>query len=747
MAQNYCIPKEYITKLKTSIKSLSENNQLAKLADMSTEDRVDFFKKTLSETDSIRLNDEFEKAIGQKKLTALRDWVQKNIDEKYRADETIFLMKRYKNLDEVNNFIETRLELMAEQKAGIALTDDQVKKFTELGKKFYEESVKIGDNLGSIAHQQENIEWGKAYKALAEYREELMPRNWWQTLVNNFGRSNMLLSIKSPFLNIESNTINAITEAITRRIENGRVHHKVSRDLIKEYRQFSRKMFHETGVDFTRMLNLDDTVTGVGKVWGEESQRFGAGKVGGALNSYTDFVFNKLLSTPDVEFASVAFADSLALNATRLAKGNAEEAAKMFRAATNVNAQGDAKMLREIALSDARYATYTNESASSKISQKMREILNKAGGLGDVLMPFVKTVGNVAELGADYAGLGLVKGGFGVGKSMIKNGKVSREAMRDAMRNVARSGVGMTAAYLLASQVEVDDFVGVYDPERVKIDQLANTAYNAVLIDTPMGKRWVNVDYLGPLAAPFVAMMYAKKYGNEHYISGATSDYLARLPFTDAKTVFESLDTLSDPSNVNAIGRLVEGIPGKIGDTIASRLVPGIMYDIARATDDVQRDTRQSKFVIDTPFYDINLDSFVQKLPFIRHELPKKHDALGRVMLESSPVESMLFGSRVKTAREDQITEEILRLRNTGHTPNVKDIRFMYSSNVDKLKEKLGEEKFIEAAIQLGKDTAKKYDSIVHSSSYKRASDEDKKKMLDDASTDAYQALLKRNGI
>jgi len=743
MAKNYCIPKENIARLKEAVKNISDNGQIVALTNMNPKDRVNFFKEVLSENDAIRLNKRFESAVGQRRLDGLKKWVRDNIDETYRKDEVIFNMKRYKNLEDVNNFIDGRIELLAEQKLGIALTDDQVKKMTDLGKKFYDESLKLGDNLGKTGFEEENIKWGKAYKEMSDYRDSLMPQNWWRSLMNNLGRAQMLASIKTPFLNIESNTINVITEAITRRFSSRKLYAPEVSKVAKEYSKFSRRMFKETGVDFTRMIDLDNKITGQGMIVGEETSRlpFKWGRI------YTDFIFNKTLSTPDVAFSAFAFTDSLALNVSKAAKGDTKLAERLFKEATNVNATGDAKVFRDLAISDARYATYTNDSFSSNLSKKMRDVLNNVGGLGDVLMPFVKTPANVAELAADYTGLGFVKGGFGVGKSLIKEGKVSKDAMRAATRNVARAGVGMTAGYLMASQFEPDHFMGVYDPQRIKIDQLANATYNAMLIKTPFGDRWVNVDYLGPLAAPFVSFMYAKKYGSVNYLSGATSAYLSQLPFVDAKSIFDGIDALSDPSKSGQIVRLGKDLKSRLTSTFASRAVPGIMYDIARATDEVQRDTRQNKFVVNTPLFDMNFDTFVNKIPYLRMNLPIKHDVLGRVMYESTPIESMMFGARVRSANDDKVTLEILRLRDSGSTPNIKDLRFMNSSLVDKLKAKVGDEKFIDLTIDYGQKVAEKYKQTLRSPSYKRADDEKKSKILSDISNDLYRDLLSRNGI
>jgi len=330
----------------------------------------------------------------------------------------------------------------------------------------------------------------------------------------------------------------------------------------------------------------------------------------------------------------------------------------------------------------------------------------------------------------------------------MKGKEVDRELTREAFSNIARAGLGMTAAFALASKFNVEDFMGVYDENRVKIDQLSNATYNAVKLHTPYGEKWVSVDYLGPLGSPFVAFMYSKKYGGaKGYISGATSQYLAQLPFIDAKSVFDGLDAISDPENTNRITSLGKNLVGNLLDTVSSRLTPGVMYDIARATDDVQRDTYQKKFIVSTPLGEMNFDKFIQKIPYFRKDLPIKYDALGRVMYESSPIESMMFGARTRTARTDAITSEIYRLRNAGQTPNIKDLRFMYSTKIDELKQKVGQEKFYEVARKYGERLAVGFDKEMNTKKYEDASDEEKKDILYKVGQDLYIKTLTSNGV
>lgn len=749
----FCIRKEYIKALKDSVASLSKEGQVSRLVEMSSPERIDFFKKTLNTEDATLLNKEFEKSVASKRLRALGDWINKNLNEEYRKDEIRALSKSFKNLDEVNSFVEMKIQGLADKKLGISLTEQQVRKFTELGKKMYEEGAKLGADfidLSSKEGYEKSIGFGKAYKEMEEFSRSLMPVSAWRSFVNRIGRATMLTSLKTPFLNIESNTVSGVTQAIARRISGAKFTSSVEKGVQWEYTKNANKFFKETGIDMNRMISFEDTVTGAGKIVGEKVSE------GNFLKGYTDFIFNKTLSTPDVAFASFAFSDSASILASRMAKGDVKKSTAFFKDALLLNPKTDeGKAIRMQAIADARMATYTNDSWSAKFLENTRELLNKVGGLGDILLPFVKTPANVAELGADYAGLGFIKGGIKGGKqlytTLLKGGEVDRAAMQSAINDIVRSGLGMTLGLAIASQLESDDFMGAYDPKRVKIDQLSNTSYNAVKINTPSGEKWVSVDYFGALGSTIVGYMYAKKYGEGNrangYVAGVTTQYLSALGAGEALTSVTDTISKIDPDNKADMAKIF-GDQLKRGtfDILVSRIVPGVVYDLARATDEVQRDTRQKKFVLETPLFDLELDQLANKIPYWREDLPVKFDALGRTMYEESAFDSMMFGARVRTSRMDEIVSEIYRLRDNGQLPTVKDLRFSYSSKVDELKEKTGDT-FSGIARKYGETIAIKYEQEMKKESYKRKSDEEKKKSLDAIGQAEYERILKQNGI
>lgn len=746
----YCIPKENIAKLKKTFEKLGDN-QIQKLIEKTPEERIKLFKNAIPEDEAYLLNREFEKSVASKRLRALGDWVKDNLDEKYRDEklskDVTFIGKNFKDLGQVDDFINQRVDLLAEQSLGVGLTTKEIEKFTELGKNLFETGKYLNDGL--LDNEKGVFAFGKAYKEMEAFTDSLRPVSKWHAYMQNIGRVNMLASIKTPFLNIESNTISGLTEAIGRRLANWKMYGNVDKELAQRYRKTAMKLFKETGLDLSRMITIEDTVTGAGKMIGEETSRTG----NKYLNSYSDFIFNKTLTTPDVAFGNFAFTDSLNIVSSRLGKGDGVLSTKIFKDATLLNPKTEAGQLARLeAIASARRATYTDDSWSSKFALGTRKLLNTVPGLGDILMPFVKTVANVAELGADYAGVGLVKGawkGSRIGIAKMKGQVVDREATINAFNDVVRAGLGMSAAYALVSQIEVDDFMGAYDPARVGVDQLSNTSYNALRVQTPFGEKWISLDYLGALAPSVVGMLYAKKYGEKEmnqglgYLGGVASQYIAQLPVFDPLNSFIGEVQKFNPENSKALLSVFgDKAIRSFTDTIVSRMIPGIAYDMARATDEYQRDTRQKIYTLGK----VNFDSFINKLPYLRKGLPVKYDGLGRLMHEEG-FETFLFGARVRTDRADEVVDEIYRLRATGQKPNVRDLRFTTSTKVGELKEKIGQEKFYDVAREFGETLAVTYRKEIDKPSYKKLDDEEKKSALDKAMDVEYKKMLTKNGI
>ena len=95
------------------------------------------------------------------------------------------------------------------------------------------------------------------------------------------------------------------------------------------------------------------------------------------------------------------------------------------------------KIVRSIAIDQAKIATYTNDSLLSKICMKFRDFANNVSGklrLGDMLYVFVKTPANVIDLSLKYSGSKAVEGFIKAGKAFIdlKKGLITPEEFKNS---------------------------------------------------------------------------------------------------------------------------------------------------------------------------------------------------------------------------------------------------------------------------------------------------------------------------
>lgn len=379
-------------------------------------------------------------------------------------------------------------------------------------------------------------------------------------------------------------------------------------------------------------------------------------------------------------------------------------------------------MVRDQARADAEYATYTNSSTYADIGLGIRRVFNIASKdfrVGDLNMPFVKTPANVIGAGIESSGILIpIDTSIRMFNTLndIKSGKTlsgaSLENFKGFQRTLIRAGLGLTFAYLLSALFEPDDFIGEYptsDKER-ELLELKNATTNSVKI----GNKWVSLDYFGSLAAPLVGMLYAKKYGKNlpdriyRYIQGVGIQSIKIPGFSEfydtVKSIRESIPDRSKELSEN-IGALTQSVV----DFVRARIVPAIVYDIAKATDQFERR--------------VNKDSTIEKvqntIPLARQDLPIDQNIFGEERKTEGALSVLLFGSRIKTASEGQLLEELLRLNSVGQLPSITDPE-RTSPRMKLLKEQVGENTFYEAKTEYGQMLKDKFTKRINSPSYQR---------------------------
>ena len=498
----------------------------------------------------------------------------------------------------------------------------------------------------------------------------------------------------------------------------------------------ANRIYNETGVDISRMTDIGDVGIGGQRVLGKDTvSAIGPGNIRKAGRFVEDMVFKKMLGKPDSLTANYNFTDSALLNATKLAKNDAGLARKYASDAMLLNPKtAEGKLIRAQAVLDAQVSTYTQRTWMSATSERIRDFLNKSTGdarLGDWFMPFVKTPANVISTGADYAGLGAFKAlkDFAVG---VKNGTLKEpERIRAIATNLTRSGLGLTAAWGLSQLFDEADFVGAYDPKRSQIEQLKNSNYNAVKI----GDKWVSMDWFGPLSIPLTAMMYSKKGDGymdkmRQFVVGGI-DGVSELPGLDVISAgyknakFAKSDTAAEIGTDVAKGSI---------DQIASRLIPGIVTDIGKAIDPNQRDTSGGIW-----------NTTKSKIPFLRESLPTKTNVLGEDIKAESPISTILFGSRVKTANDSPIVAEVDRVTSAlGKGSSFTDFKKTSSTQVAQFKEKVGAENFVQATKEYGQLLNTELEKMFKSPQYQKLTDEEKMTLINKQDDQAKEKIFRQ---
>lgn len=716
----FCIPKHLVDKLKQS--AIKGEVNIKELYSMSSEQRRAYFTKFTDAELGRFLNVEFEKAMISKQQTALTDWA-KSVFTPEAQKKPVYksVLEKINTLSELGVLTpkneQAFLQDLVAEKLGITVSPDEVAAISERAQKINEAQEKLGDDLGSPDKLEENLAFFKAKKAMDDYLLSLSPASNLKIASGTIGRGMMLFSVKSPILNIGSNTELAITEGLVRRLASGQIR-GADNKLAVDYVKMVNKIYQATGYDLSRMTSLSDSGASGARVLGDDMVHTqGKGAVRKVGRVVEDIVFKQLMGAPDVAFASAHFADSVNLASLKMAKGDVATAKLIMQDAMRIQprtAQGE--LIRQQAILDAQVATWTNESWASKTSLGIRKVLNDASGdlrVGDQLLPFIKTPANVIETGLDYAGLGIPKAMFDTVKA-IRSGDLGSKAYHMKLgRSLVRSGLGLTASAIIAGLLDDDDFVGAYDPARKQIEELRNSNTNSIRI----GGKWVSIDWLGPLAVGVSAIMYARKAGDSFgekatgFAMGAGSTILSLPGIEDV------IGTVKDYQYKQGVFGGAEEATDSALNWIYSRVAPSFIGDIAKATDTVERKTK-----------DEGVGAKIKaRIPGLRQSLPTKKTIFADEMKTEPGLSTVLFGARVKSDKETPVIKELSDVQTaTGKAINFTDWDRTSSKKIQQFREKFGKSGFENAKDRYGFWMKEKLGEMINDPKYQALDPEDK---------------------
>ena len=520
-----------------------------------------------------------------------------------------------------------------------------------------------------------SIETMRKIKEIKDLAASMTPTNAVALAVNSLGRANMLLSPKSALLNVGSNAETFLTEGIARRLFLKSSAKAVDSAAVRDYLKYDFDVYKASGVmmSVVRKGELDDP----GRVFGE---RFMSSAGDGAFRAWVrkmeKAVFDWSLGAGDAVSKAVNFADNANLEATKQAaaegyagEGLKRRATELFNDAVLYTPQtAIGARIRENSINAAEVSTFTNKGKIAQFSGKIRNILNDASGsarVGDFVMPFVQTPANVVSLGLEYS--------FGAGRALLpqnisqiardfRTGVIS-DASKSVIRSAIRNGIGWLLAFGVAELLKPDDYISPFDLASQKEKDLVrfkNGVYNSVRI----GGKYISLDYFGPLAAPIAGILEAKKregtYEKAAAFAKSVLSQAGNIPgIKEASEIAGWLDKAQKQDTLKTADDFANGV----FDQLLSRSIPAVATDIAKIIDPKERVNERGI-----------VGAAAAKIPLARENLSAKVDlSEGTERKAESPLMTLLFGARVKTADQNAVAREIERLADAGENVRLSD--------------------------------------------------------------------------
>lgn len=742
----FCIQPHLAEKLKEAAKAGVVN--IEKMYTMSSAERRGLFEKYVDPETAKGVNTGFEKAMASEQQNAIGKWVNDTFNTREKSKPAFKdILQKVKDLNEKGilspEHEKAFLEDLVAEKLGVSVSKEEAGNIVKLS----DDISKHENNISPVGSR--TLEYYEAKRKMEDYLQSLTPAHNLRVFTSTIGRGAMLLSVKSPLVNVVSNSLIGFTEAAERRIIN-RKFNGFNGKLANEYRKYAVKVFDKTGYDLSRFqaFNGDRMITGE-----DITHSQGKGAIRKVGRFFEDVAFNKMQGSPDARFAAWHFTDSANLSSSVVAlseglKGDVakERASTILKDAFKESPDTkEGQFVRAQAEADALYATFTNKSLASEVALKLRGIVNTATGdfrLGDVTDPFVKTPANVLSAGLDYSGATVTaKMATGILKTLndVAHGKeFDKDNFANVNKFMIRAGLGLTFAYLISEMINPKDFIGQYptSPNEQNLFKLQNGVTNSIRI----GDKWISLDYLSVLGAPLLGFLYAKKYGTGggadaayRYSQGVQST-LQNLP--GINTLVQAYKYISTQPTKNAtVNQQVDSAAKAALGAFTSRIIPGGVNDIANMTDEYKRTTDKSDV----------FSALRNQIPGLREGSPISKNLFGDAQKTEPWLSTMLFGSRVKTQQDSKVLNELVRLNADGNLPSITDVSG--TKTMGDLESQIGKDKFKQATDYFGTSLKANMLDTINSDDYKVASTTlDQKVMLDKTKAKTLKQTLDQFG-
>lgn len=361
------------------------------------------------------------------------------------------------------------------------------------------------------------------------------------------------------------------------------------------------------------------------------------------LDFYTRAVFRGL-GAQDRLFRGIALERSLEEQARVLAKEEGLRG-RAFKDRVRQLRENPSDQMALQAAADAELATFQDNSIVSQAASGLRRPL---GPVGEVILPFVRTPGNVAARAAEYSPLGAAAA---AAELLVKatRGQVDAKVQRRVAERLGRSATGTTAilvGYYLASQGKL--LAGRPTPNTAEANQfdLEGKQGNSVRV----GEEWRQVQRFSPVGN--LLLLGGHLYEAQHDPESTLATIGVRSVTALGQTVYEQ-SFLRGMDDLTGALRDERGGAKRYAEGLAGSVIPAAVGRLAQGMDPVVRD-------VDGP-----RERIMSRVPGLSDELPARVDQFGREVRREGGIPRALLdptAARRDRTLDDPVVAELARV-------------------------------------------------------------------------------------
>lgn len=479
-----------------------------------------------------------------------------------------------------------------------------------------------------------------------------------------------------------------------------------------------------------------------------------------------DLPFGQVFKNPILQKAETALHIELSAADRAFSQMAYRESVANQLAAAGKNARITPEMIAR-AQYEALYKTFQDESAAAKMLSGVKKALNlkKDFGLGDFILKYPKTPGNLLSRGLDYSPVGFAKVIYEPLKPLLKKGEFNqREFSQSMARAVIGTGGVMGVGYtlgklgLVTGQQDADKDISKakkiagYKPYSLNRDGLLRFAMSGMNPESAKpqpGDTWVSYDWAQPLSIVFSAGVNVAQGGKKE-ASQQAQDALA----TGLKTTIEGADTLTNQGVMQGLQKTFSGRDDEGRSSLAagvldvaasapSSFVPTFIKQINDVTDNTARETYDPNKLTQS------LNQVKAKIPGLSQTLPARADIYGQTDERYQDGSNNAFNvflnpAFVSKLKSDPTGDEVIRLyQDAGETqqsPQTAPKKVTITQRGQKVKLQLSGQQLVDYQRYIGQGSKKILDSVVQMKPYQRLSDEGKASLMAALITDINTA-------